>query len=549
MTRTQTGLFLTTLVLAGLALASLTAAPAPGERPLPRLILVISVDQMRFDYLTRFAPIYKGGFKTLLDRGAVFTNAMYRHSNCETGPGHSVILSGRHASHSGIVANNWYDPLLRKQMNVVDDPAQRTVGGKGHASSPANFIGFNLPDKIKQQWPDSHAVGVSMKDRSAILPAGHRADAAYWFENECGCFITSTYYMKQAPAWLTAFNSKKLPDGYVKAPWTKLHPDESLYLKYSSEDNFPGEWDLKDTTFPHAHRSQPPQPAYYENLRRTPFADELVLEAALEILTAHDLGTHSSPDVLTVGFSAGDVIGHTYGPYSQEEMDQYLRLDLLMDKLFKAVDARTGMANTLVVLAADHGVMPLVEWLQRQGLPAHRVSLKSVMDTVQKAFKERFPNAPNLIADSEGLNLTLDLEAMRRAGLKRSDVEQTAAKALLSTGAVAAVYTHADMLSEKPSSDPYIRLFRNSFFEPRSPHLMTRLKEYYYVSNNAGGTGHGTVYDYDRHIPIVWMGTGIKAGRYEAAAGPEDIAPTLAKLLGIDYPMEPDSRLLTEVLP
>ena len=182
---------------------------APQSRPLPRLILVISIDQMRYDYLTRFAPIYKGGFKTLLDRGAIFTNALYRHANSETGPGHAVILSGRHASSSGIVANSWYDPLLKRIMNVVDDPAQTTIGGPGRSASPVNFIGFTVGDKIKQKWPQSHVVGVSMKDRSAILTAGRRADAAYWFENPCGCFITSSYYMSQPPDWLTKFNSRR----------------------------------------------------------------------------------------------------------------------------------------------------------------------------------------------------------------------------------------------------------------------------------------------------------------------------------------------------
>jgi predicted AlkP superfamily pyrophosphatase or phosphodiesterase len=522
---------------------------ASGERPLPKLILVVSVDQMRYDYLTRFAPLFKGGFKTLLDRGAVFTNAMYRHSNSETGPGHSVILSGRHGSHSGIVANSWYDPLLKKTVNVVDDPVQNAVGGRGRGASPANFIGFTVGDRIKQKWPSARVVGISMKDRSAILPAGRRADAAYWFENDCGCFITSTYYMKEPPSWLVGFNGRKLPDEYFKTPWTRLIDDNSLYLKYAGEDDFPGEWDLKDTTFPHAHRGRPPQPAYYENLRRTPFADELVLKAAVEAMQAYNLGTHAAPDVLIVGFSASDGIGHTYGAHSQEQMDEYLRLDQEMETLFRAVDARAGLASTIVILTADHGSLPLVEWLQRQGVAAKRVPARLLADAVRSAFQQHFPGAPELIADMEGPNITLDLEAIGRSGLRRGQVEQVAIQALASTGAVAAVYTHADLLSDKPSADPYIRFFRNSFFAPRSPHLMVRVKEYYYVSNMPGGTGHGTAYEYDRHVPVVWMGAGIPPGRYADPAGPEDIAPTLARMLGIsDYPMESDSRLLKEVL-
>ncbi len=515
----------------------------------PRLILVLSVDQMRYDYLTRFQPLFQGGFKTLLDRGAVFSNALYRHSSTETGPGHSVILTGRHASSTGIVANTWWDRYLKKQMNVVDDPAQQPVGGPGRGASPANLIGFTVGDKVKQKWPASKVVGVSMKDRSAILMTGHRGDAAYWYENACGCFITSTYYFPKPPAWLVEFNSRQQADKYFSTPWTRLRNDLSIYEKYAGPDDSPGEWDLKDTTFPHPHRGKPPETAYYDNLRRTPYADQIVLEAALEILKFHDLGTDAAPDVLAVGFSGNDVIAHTYGAYSQEVMDGLLRLDLILEKLFQAVEARAGAGNLLVVLTADHGGMPLVEWLQRKGIEAKRGTADQIEQAVRAALQKRYPNAPDLVADYDKPDFVLNLEALRRRGLSRSEVEQTAIQALLGTGMVAAVYTHADLLSDQPSADPYIGLFRNSFFQPRSPHLLVRQKQHTYLDNRPGGTGHGTAYEYDRHVPIVWMGAAIQPGRHTAPAGPEDIAPTLARMLGIDYPLEWDARLLTEVLP
>jgi hypothetical protein len=535
-------------VLAGIICSA--GAQGPSASRTPRLILAISVDQMRYDYLTRLGGLYKGGLKRVLDRGAIFTNAHYRHSNSETGPGHSVLLSGRHGASSGIVANAWYDHYLGKSINVVDDPAHQPVGGKGRGASPANFIGFTVGDKIKQKWPAAKVVGVSFKDRSAILMTGHRADAAYWFENECGCFITSTYYARAAPPWLVKFNDRRLADRYYPAPWTRLLQDESLYVKYAREDNFPGEWDLKDTTFPHAHRGKPGEPAYYENLRRTPFSDEILLEAALDILRAHDLGTDAAPDLLAVGFSGSDVIGHTYGPYSQEAMDGYLRLDLLLDKLFQAAEARAGAGNVLVVMSADHGALPLVEYLQKQGVDAKRVRATVLDEAVRSALKNKYPGAPNLVLEYDNPNFVLDLHAIRKHGLKRAEVERTAIDALLGTGAVAAVYTHQDLLFGKDNSqDPFIGLFRNSFFQPRSPHLMVLVKKHYYVDNRPGGTGHGTAYEYDRHVPIVFMGTGIKPARHEAAAGVEEIAPTLARMLGIEYPLEPEARLLSEVMP
>src|SRR5258706_13595479 len=166
----------------------------------PKLVLVLSIDQMRFDYLTRFAPLYKGGFKMLLDRGAVFTEANYRHSATETGPGHSVIMSGRHPSHSGIVANDWYDSYLHKFVNVIDDPVQGPIGGQGRSASPTNALSFTIGDVLKSKNAQSRVVGVSLKDRSAILMAGRRGDAAYWYETAAGNFITSTYYTREAPA-------------------------------------------------------------------------------------------------------------------------------------------------------------------------------------------------------------------------------------------------------------------------------------------------------------------------------------------------------------
>ena len=529
--------------LAGMVCKAQDTAP-------PKLILVVSVDQMRFDYLTRFADLYKGGFKKILDRGAIFTNAHYRHSNSETGPGHSVLMSGRHATDTGIVANTWYDRYLHKQINVVEDPVQQAVGGPGRGASPTNFIGFTVGDKIKEKWPDSKVVGISFKDRAAILMTGHRADAAYWFENECGCFITSTYYAKKPPEWLVKFNARKLADKYYPKPWTRLVNDEALYVKYSTEDNSPGEWDLKDTVFPHAFRGKPGEPAYYENFRRTPFADEILLEAALDAMKAHDLGADASPDILAVGFSASDVVGHTYGPMSQEAMDNYLRLDLVLDKLIKAVEARAGVGNVLLILSADHGSVPLVEYLQKQGLPAKRVRATVLDEAVRSALKQRYPNVPGLVLDFDSPNFTLNVEAIRKHGLDRSEVEKTAIDALLATGAVAKVYTQEDMMFGKESQDdPYIHLFRNSFFQPRSPDLMVLVKQYHYIDNRPGGTGHGTAYEYDRHVPVVFLGPKVKAGRYGAVAGPEDIAPTLAKMLGIPYPLEPDTRVLNEVLP
>lgn len=539
-----------TLSLAALAIALLSFVMLRGQQPpplRPKLVLVLSIDQMRFDYLTRFAPLFKGGLRTLVERGAVFSHANYRHAAAETGPGHSVLLSGRHPSHSGIVANEWWDPYLKKTVNVVDDPIQLPLGGEGRGASPANALGFTVGDVLKLKTPQSHAVGVSLKDRSAILMAGRRGDAAYWYETAGGNFITSTYYMSQAPPWLAKWNSQRLPDRYAGKTWTRLLADEKLYEKYAGADAIEGEWDRKDIRFPHTIRGQPPERLYYDDFRRTPFADDVTLSIALEAMNAHQLGQDDYPDIFAIGFSALDVIGHTYGADSHEVMDQILRLDAILEKLFKEIDDKVGLRNTLVVLSSDHGSLPLVENLRRAGIEARRASPNVLENAVQQAFGQRFPGVSGLIAYF-ATDIYLDLEVLARHKLDRTAVEQTAISALMSTGLVEKVYTHSDLMSVADSSDPYLNLFKNAFFQPRSPHLNVLVKKHVYLSTQPGGTGHGTAHEYDRHIPIVFMGEGIKAGTYDQECGPEDIAPTLAHLLGLTYPREYDSRLLTEMV-
>jgi predicted AlkP superfamily pyrophosphatase or phosphodiesterase len=504
---------------------------------------------MHAEYLEHFAPLFKAGFKRLLDGGAVFSNAYYRHSNSETGPGHSVLLSGRHASSSGIIANEWYDAVLKKQVNVVSDPVQRPLGGPGRAASPANFLAVTVGDVLKSVSPASRVVGVSLKDRAAILMSGRRADGAYWYESKAGRFITSTYYRDAAPAWLDAWNQEGRVDALFGKLWQRLLPDTALYEKYAGPDAVIGEWDNKDTVFPHAIRGEARSEVFYDDLRRTPFADELVLDMAVRILDAESLGKDDATDLLAVGFSATDVIGHTYGPDSQEMMDQLLRLDQTLGRLMDEAERRAGAGRVLFGLSADHSSMSLVEILKAQGKPARRVTAAELGQPVAKALAGRFPGAGALIASFDYPHFYLDLEAIARAGLKRADVEAEVRKAALATGFVERVLTQSELMGDAPPNDPEFVLFRNSFFAPRSPHLIVQLKRYVYMDDHySGGTGHGTVYDYDRHVPVAFLGPGIKAGRYPAACGPEDIAPTLSRVLGLDYAIESDQRVLSEAL-
>lgn len=510
-------------------------------------MLVLSIDQMRYDYLVRFRPFFEGGLKRLLDQGAVFSEARYRHASTETAPGHSVILSGRSPRYTGIVSNEWYDPLTHGDVYAVGDPVQETLGGAARPASPANFLGYTLGDALKKAHRDSRVVAVALKDRAAVLMAGRRADAAYWYSPGDGRFVTSTYYMRAAPAWLEAFNARKLPDGYAGRSWTRLLPDVAIYEKTAGPDAIEGEADRKAIVFPHVLKSTPPS-AVYGALPTTPFADELVLQAALAAMDAHQLGRRGATDLLAVGFSATDYIGHNYGPDSQEIMDQILRLDRVLGTLLAEVDRRLGPGRVIGVLTADHGVMPLVEVLQSKGVAAQRVAPEILVRTVEAALARRFPGAPPLIASYDEPDFYLDLRAIESRHLERSEVEDVAVRALLATGLVEAVYTHRQLLASAAPGDDQFEAFRKAFFEPRSPHLIVRLKPFIYMGDHPGGTGHGTVHDYDRHVPVLFWGEGVRAGTFTAPSGPEDIAPTLGRLLGLDYPPEEGARVLEELL-
>lgn len=549
-----------------LALALLGAtrpqAPAPTPAPAapasdpelvaaaasrPRLVVFIAVDQMRADYLDRFRPLFSAGLKRLVEQGAVFTNAFYRHACTETGPGHSVLMSGRSPRSSGIVGNMWYDRTLRQRVNVVDDPAVRLVGSnRGRAASPAYFNAFTVGDLLKAVSPGSKVVGVSFKDRAAILPAGRRADAAYWYQAIDGRFVTSTWYADQPPGWLDRWNERKVADGYAGHVWDRLLADPAAYLRYAGADAVDGEFDSHDNVFPHAMRGAPPSVEYYDNLRRTPFADEMLLDFALAAMKGHDLGSDDLTDVLTVSFSATDVIGHTYGPDSQEEMDNLLRLDRTLGRLIDAAEKRAGAGRVLFVLSADHGAMPLVEVLKSRGVDARRADAAELSRPVEEALAARFPGKTGLIADADPMEYVLDQERISSQGLKREDVEQTIRQALLSTGLVEAVYTRAELMGPRRADDPFFDRHQRAFYASRSGDLVARIRKYVYLGGYVGGTGHGTPHDYDRHVPIVFMGPRIRPGRRDVETGPEDIAWALGRLLGLDYPQQ-DS--VTDLVP
>ena len=535
--------------LLGILTGGVIAAGKPPESSprRPKLAVLVVVDQLRYDYLTRFDGLFRSGFRRLLDEGAVFTNARFRHAITLTSPGHATIATGRHASAHGVTANYLYDAKQGRRVGAVVDPAEKSLGGAGSSSSPRILKAPTLGDRLKQARPDSKVVGVALKDRSAILLTGAKADGAYWISAECGCLITSSYYHAKAPAWVDAFNARKLLDSFYGEVWKPFLEDRSLYDRYAREDDFPSEKYGSDRVFPHRFRGNPPDREFYDDVMNSALGDEIVLAAALASIEGHQLGADESPDLLAVSFAGVDRVGHDFGPFSQEAMDQILRLDYVLGRLLDELEERVGLDNTVIALTADHGVLPIVEYLEQQGTPAVRFPKTLIPDAVNDAIRKRHPDAGNVVAYFDPPHIHLDLERLETLGISRTEVEELGREAILATGYVEKVYRHAD-LTGKPSGDPMEALYRNSFYPPRSQHLIVQLKKHHYVHRSQGSTGHGSPYDYDRHVPMVLLGAGIRSGQFSTPAGPEDLAPTLATMLGAELKPDADGRLLREAL-
>ena len=476
-------------------LSILLGAGPPAAWAAPRLIVVISVDQMRADFLDR-AP-YQGGLKTLKE-GAVFTDAHHVHVPTETGPGHSVILTGRFPATTGIVGNDWYDRALGRRMYVVED----SVHGKG----PEHLQGYTLGDALKAKDPLSKVVSISLKDRSAILMAGKRPDAVLWLDRKAGGFATSGYYGAR-PAWLDAYNAM------LRTPGAPLD---------------------SGTT------------EQFRNALTSPVGDAMLRDLVKEVLERYELGHDEHTDILAVSFSAPDYVGHEFGPDSPEMGVQLAALDQVLADVLAQAEARAGKAGLDVVLTADHGVLPVPESAQGRQLKARRISEARFLAAVESTLQTLAPVPGRrwlLAANFPHLYLDRSL-----AGPKKLDWPSflgQAAKALLGVDGVAQVYVPGAW----PAADPYSDVFQRSYFPDRSGDLLVRLAPGVLPSDDyAVGTSHGAPYEYDTHVALVFWGPDFKPGVYKAKAEVADIAPTLGMLLGLDYPAAATATAHAEAL-
>ncbi len=526
----------------------------PANASQPKLIVVISLDQFRYDYISRFHQYFvPGGFNFLLKNGANFTNASYKHASTTTGPGHASMLSGTYANTNGIIANDWHNQEKHERMYCVRDKDVSLVGVTGEGRSPRNFTGSTLGDELRLKTGfHSKVISLSNKDRAAILMAGKSPTGVFWMVDSV--FVTSTYYTDQLPGWVQAFNKSGLLKSFFGRLWKKKLPESAYALL--DMDNAPyekGEHGM-GRTFPHRVTGTDTTKitrSYYSALWSSPFSAEALASFAKRAVEGEQLGQRGITDMLCLSFSATDGVGHAYGPQSHEVMDMALQMDAILADFFSFLNTKIGSKNCVFVLTSDHGVAPIPEYLlaQNPNADAGRIQVKIIESFCVRVLSAKFGPAQNGMKWIEaivGNNIYIDRRTLvRSTAPSMAAAAKELADSLTTLNPIAAAYT-AEEMGSAPATTPTGYKMQRSFNKLRSGDLVYALKPYWTEGESPFGASHGEPYDYDAHVPMIIVGEGIRSGNYAAEASPIDIAPTLAVLLGIEFPAGREGRVLTE---
>ena len=536
------------VVALALAGSALHAGTAPTSAP--SLVVVITIDQFRADYLARFGKYFvPGGLKLLMEQGAQFTDCRYEHAVTKTASGHATIVTGVHANIHGIIANDWIDRDSLLRVNCVDDDNVRIVGlaedrsgvrmpGRkpGLGASARTLLATTVGDEFKlSRGPGPKVIGVSSKDRSAILLAGKFADAAYWMDK--GRIVSSSAYMKDVPAWVRAFNDANRVDAFFGQTWDRLLPAAD-YDRLQGPDAAAGEGieSGMGATFPKRVNggTDTITAAFYDAFEASPFKNEVLADFAQLVVENENLGRRGVTDILCLSFSTNDSIGHIYGPDSHEVMDITLRTDRLLADFFAFLEKRVGLANCTIVLTADHGAAPLPERVKALSLAvsAGRIDPARVLKTSEAALDGAFGALGEgkrwLVVDAS--QLVLAQENLREKKIDPAAAANVARAALLTLEFVDAAYTRGE-LETGAVSGPFAAATLLSFNRERSGDVYYRAKPFWVERKT--GTNHGTPYAYDTRVPLLWLGRGVKPGVYSQPVSVADIAPTLAHILGV----------------
>jgi predicted AlkP superfamily pyrophosphatase or phosphodiesterase len=517
----------------------------------PKLIIGILVDQMRQEYFFKYQDRYtEGGFKRLMKDGYMMKNAHYNYIPTYTGPGHASVYTGATPSIHGIIGNDWYVRNLKRMIYCAEDTTVNAVGGSESNGkiSPRNMLSTTISDELRfASNKRSKVVGIAIKDRGATLPAGHTGDA-YWYDDETGQFMTSTYYYDSLPPqWVQDFNAKGLPMKYLSGKWETLFPVETYVQSISDHNQFEGPFiGLDSTAFPYD------LPALMENndgfglIATTPFGNTLTLDMAYAAIEGEKLGKRGEIDLLAISFSSPDYIGHRFGPTSVELEDNYLRLDRDLEKFFNYLDKEYGKDEYLVFLTADHAVADIVDYMKSEKVPAGNFNTRQVI-TQMRGFCIINYGEGDWISNFANEQVYLNHALAKEKGIEIEKIQRELGEFLLKRyEGIKEVYTATDM-KKMDYATGHKHLMQMGFNHKASGDLLLLL-EPAWLSRSSKGTTHGTGYTYDTHVPIVFMGWKIPHGQSSRYVSITDIAPTLSMLLNIRLPNGATGQPILEVL-
>lgn len=513
----------------------------------PKLVVGIVVDQMRWDFLYRFYDRYapNGGFKRLMNMGFNCNNTMIPYVPTYTAPGHSCIYTGSLPAITGITGNEWYDNEKRGYVYCTSDSNANTVGSITAAGkmSPRNMLTTTICDELKLATNfRSKVIGIALKDRGGILPAGHSANAAYWYDPKVGQWITSTYYMNELPGWVTSFNNQKLVDKYYAQGWKTLYPISSYIQSTSDTNNY--EVKTFGKGFPYDLSSLVGK--NYNPIIATPYGNTLTSEFAKESIDKEKLGMDSITDFMAISYSSTDYVGHSFGPNSVEIEDTYLRLDAELGSLLDFLDSKVGKNQYLIFLSADHGVAHVPAFMKDNKIPAGNLLVNTMVDSLNMRLKEKF-GVENLVIDLINHQVVLNIPAVAaNSRLVLNEIKLWIIQYLLKQEAVMDAFA-LDQLQNTSLPAIQKEMIANGYYAKRCGQIYVVFKPQWLEGFEKGGTTHGLWNPYDAHIPLLWYGWSVKPGITYRDIYMTDIAATVAALLKIQMPNGSVGKVITEL--
>lgn len=513
----------------------------------PKLVVGIVVDQMKMEYLYRFSDDFSSkGFKLLMQDGYTFHNMHYNYMPTYTGPGHASIYTGATPTIHGIVANEWFSKLLGTEIYCTEDASVKIVGNGTKSEgemSPKNLLSTTITDELRLATNfRGKVIGLSLKDRGAILPAGHFANWAFWF-SKTGSFISSDFYGSTLPNWVDQFNQEKIYESYVQKGWHLLKPETTYNESLPDQNAYEGKLNGIQSVFPYdLKKIYSKNPA--ELIRETPYGNDYLTEFAIRTIENESLGSDEFPDFLTLSFSSPDYVGHQFGPRSREVQDNYLRLDQNMAFFLEYLDKKVGKGNYLIFLTADHGGAENTSFLKENKYAVNNVLPKDIRNGLKEHSIKSF--GVDLVLNYSNFNLYLNKENIKKNGLDLTKVKQSFKDYLLNQQQVKSVYTD-DEIANSGQNDYFLNCIANGYDIKQNGDLVI-LDKPGFIQYGSTGTSHGTPYSYDTHVPLLFYGWKIKKGEGFGKKSITQIAPTLSQLLKIPFTNGTEAEVLEEVL-